>query len=105
MKIRLTLATGLALIAFSPRLCRAADNSGKKAEKEDARLERKCAHEADKDRRDEERHRRHARRDNKWDELCAVEQEPPPEEPPVILPPILPPWDGTLPPLLQPPAP
>lgn len=104
MNIRLFAAT-LMLIAFAPRPSVAGENKAKKAEKEEARLEEKCSKEADKDVRDFERDRRHARPDNKWDELCAP-PAPPPVDPPAIEPPALippPPPPGMMMPLPPPP--
>ncbi len=106
MNIRLMLAAGLALIAFAPSRSSADDRSERTSDKRENRLARKCAHEAEKDWRDSQRERRHPRRDNKWDELCAV--APPVVQPPVIPPPVIvpPPLDlppGVTPPLLPPP--
>jgi len=100
MMIRMTIATGLVMIALSPRLAAAADNTEKKAEKEEIRLAGKCAKEAVRDLRDAERERKHAQRDNKWDELCAP--PPPPPPPPVVE---ENPFVTETPPDLQPPPP
>lgn len=99
MNIRLMIATGLALIAVAPNVTLAVEDAlkkgeradakvEKKSEKKDDRLARKCAHEAAKDRHDAEWGRKHPRRDNKWDELCAPPPAPPPpaEEPAPDLP-------------------
>lgn len=99
MKTKLTLA-GFALIVF----CAAPSQAGDGPKKEEV-VERKCVKEEAKDRRDEDRDRKHSRPDNKWDELCAEPELPPVLPPPVIIVPppndpgaVLPP-----PPLLPPP--
>lgn len=109
MNIRLMVATGLALIAVSPRLMLAAEDALKKSERaeqkavkenpksqgtEEIRLERKCAQEKAKDERAEDRDRKHPRRDNKWDELCA-----PPPPPVVVEPEPVPPPQQPVPPM------
>lgn len=102
MRIRLALAMGLLTLLCAPRPAAAGDDAGKKQGEEETRLERKCDHEDEKDRRDEARNRRHPRPDNKWDELC-VPPPPPVEEPPAPPPPVLvfpPEGDTTAPPLL-----
>lgn len=100
---KLLLATGLTLLAFAPRVSAAADNADKLAEKERIRLEKKCAKEAAKDRRDAERGRLHPRPDNKWDALCAP--PPPPPPPPVEAPPATEPPAEEFPPGMMPPPP
>ncbi len=106
MMIRLTLATGLVMVALAPRPAAAADNAQKKYEKEALRLSAKCAKEAAKDERDAERERTHPRQDNVWDELCAPPLPPPVMDPPAVEPPadmdpvLLPP--PLLPPFLPP---
>lgn len=91
--MRLLLTTGALLIAFAPRPAAAErDNPGSQGT-EEIRLERKCAQQREKDRRDEDRGRKHAQRDNKWDELCAPPPppvvDPPAVQPPVIAPPVI----------------
>jgi len=87
MDMRLTLAAALALTGFG-RIAAAADNTEKLKEKEEARLERKCEKEDAKERRDEDRGRKHLAPDNKWDELCVPPAPPPdPENPPAEPPP------------------
>lgn len=89
MDMRLTLAAGLALITFGPRIAAAGD------------LERKCAKEEVKEQREEDRGRTHLAPDNKWDELCVPPPPPLPPPPPVLEnPPAIPP-----PPQLPPPPP
>lgn len=90
MNIRLMIATGLALIAVAPNVTLAVEDALKKseraeakAEKKEAQLARKCAHEDAKDLRDADRGRKHPRRDNKWDERCAPPPPPPPVQEPV----------------------
>ena len=102
MNIRLALATGLMMVVFAPRPSTAGDDARKKkTDKEEIRLERKCGNEAEKDLRDAERDRKHLRRDNKWDALCAPPAPPPP--PPVVEPPAQEPPPLVPPPLLPPP--
>lgn len=93
MNIALMLTTGALILAFSPRPAAAERDNPKSQGTEEIRLERKCAHERAKDERDEDRDRKHPRRDNRWDALCA----PPP--PPVVEPPAIEP-----PPVIEPPA-
>lgn len=95
MRIQLALVTGFLMVLFAPRPAAAGEDAGKKLGEEEARLERKCGHEDEKDRRDAARQRRHPRPDNKWDELCVPPPPPPAPAPPPI--------DETLDPVLMPP--
>ena len=92
MKTFFTLTVALA--SMFPGSSSAADDKSRKAGEDEVRLERKCDNEADKERRDEDRDRKHSQRDNKWDEVCAPPAPPPPPPPPVMTdppPPVLPP--------------
>jgi hypothetical protein len=108
MNIRLILAMGTLMISVAPRPAAAEKDNHKSRGTKEVRLERKCAHERAKDDRDEERGRRHPRRDNKWDALCAPPPPVTPPPPPIVQPPIIqPPTGGTAitPPTISPPPP
>jgi hypothetical protein len=90
--MRLLLTTGALMIVLAPRPAAAERDNDESQGTEEIRLERKCEQQREKDRRDEDRGRKHPQRGNKWDELCA----PPP--PPVVVPPVV------EPPVIQPPA-
>lgn len=100
MNIALMLTTGALILAFSPRPAAAEKDNPKSQGTEEIRLERKCAHERAKDDRDEDRDRKHPRRDNRWDFLCVPPPppvvEPPPIEPPVSQPPAIEPPPGVV---------